>query len=1112
MTKLSSIARPSIRTFLIADIRGWTRFTRELGDEAASRLAAKFAQIVGEGVEAWGGRLLELRGDEAMCTFESARGALRCGVELQEAFADESAIAPELPLNVGIGLDAGEAVPVGDGYRGTALNVAARLCATAQAGEVIATASLAHLAGRVEGLTFAELHAKPMKGFDQPVPAVLVDSATPHEHDDPIGHSASEAATSSLPPELDPVVPLVARDAELRWLSWHWRRARHGHGGVVGLTGLPGIGCTRLIAELAATAHRDGVLVAYLRGEEAPVPPDDASLVIIDDLDRMPSRRAQEVFRDLATGLDRRLLVAIEHVVDRDTEAPVVESLIPADRVQRLGPIDVNGVVEISRLYLDEPGTDVPSQLLLEESDGIPAEVHRVASQWARATASRKLGESARRTSRERRELRAAEATMITDVERLETARERTRLFLPPADDTGDEPLIPYKVVCPYKGLAAFDAADAEYFFGRERLIAELVARMVGSSFIGLVGPSGSGKSSALQAGLLPSLAGGIIPGSEEWIQVPMRPGEHPMAELQTSLAKRLTTQLTAKTDPASMLDAALSGMRRAQRLLLIIDQFEETFQVRDELERASFVDLITTPRAGLKVLVSLRADHYERCASYPPLARLIGAEHVLVGPLTADELRSVIRHPAERAGLRVDAELVDVLVADVLGEPGGLPLLSTALLELWELRHDGRMSLATYQATGGVRGAVARLAEGVYGRLEAEQQAAARTIFLRLSGESEAGSVVRRRVRIEELDVAHRPETAHTLAALTSGRLVTTTDGFVEVAHEALLREWPRLQSWIEEDSAGRQLQLHLMEAALTWTEGGREEGDLYRGARLGAALDWAEQHSPELNATEQAYLEASRASAEAEAQRQRRMNRRLQGLLAGAAAFLVAAVAAGAYALAQADTARSQAARAEAAEGQAQSEAVAAEEAAAVARSRELAASAIANLSENPARARLLALAAALSGDPPIESVSALHQAQAGDVIVDSYAWPVDEREPRLRAVIDPSGALVAASGEAWFASDRVEVHDLDDDQRLWAVDLNDPSASIGVVSFTPDGRRVIAGSFWTPGAQTHPRRKLNLAFTYGALQPAKSCAASTLANAVASPSQRPTRMCSH
>ena len=454
----------------------------------------------------------------------------------------------------------------------------------------------------------------------------------------------------------------------------------------------------------------------------------------------------------------------------------------------------------------------------------------------------------------------------------------RARQLAPAADDD--------VVVCPFKGLASFDVDDAAFFFGRERLVAELVARLTGAPLTGIVGPSGSGKSSVLRAGLLPALAAGVLPGSERWPIALLRPGEQPLQALEEATAQ-----------------VAAEG-----RLVIAVDQFEELFTTcRDEGARAAFADALVArvrdPRRRALVLVAVRADFYGRCAEYPELARLLGASHVLVGPMRRDELRRAIELPARRAGLEVEPELVDALLADVEGRPGALPLLSTALLELWQQRDGRRLRMAAYEHAGGVQGAVARLAERAYERLEPEQRPVARRILLRLAGAGEGEAVVRRRVPLDELE---GDGVAEVLAVLAGDRLVTIGEGEVEVAHEALLREWPRLRGWLEEDAQGRQLHLHLSEAAREWAGAGRDPGELYRGARLAAVLDWSAAHAAELNAAERDFVAASRAASQ-------RSQRRLRASLAGLAALLALAIVASAVALEQRGSARLEATVAE-------------------------------------------------------------------------------------------------------------------------------------------------------------------------------------------------------
>jgi WD40 repeat protein len=435
--------------------------------------------------------------------------------------------------------------------------------------------------------------------------------------------------------------------------------------------------------------------------------------------------------------------------------------------------------------------------------------------------------------------------------------------------------------VCPFKGLAFFDRADAEYFCGRERLVADVLARLVESPLAGILGSSGVGKSSLLRAGVLPALSAGMLPGSERWRQVVLRPGACPEAELSRALG----------SEPPGL---ALGRLPPGERLVIAVDQVEELFTLcEQEDERAAFADRLAAAAGDAErralVVVSLRADFYGRLASYPQLAALVSASHVLVGPMDRDELARAIEEPAARAGLEVERPLAEALVSDVAGEPGGLPLLSTTLLQLWRAR-DGRvLRYESYRASGGVRGAVARLAENAYARLTDSQRQVARGLMLRLaSGEDE--TLARRRVPAGELE--RIPGAGPVLAELTDARLLTVSDGEVELSHEALLREWPRYRAWLEEDRIGRRLHAHLTAAARDWDERGRDAAEVYRGARLAAALEWRAGHEPELNQAERAFLDASRAAAG-------RAQRRLRMVLAAVAALLLVAVTGGVVAL---------------------------------------------------------------------------------------------------------------------------------------------------------------------------------------------------------------------
>ena len=562
-------ASAAIRTFLIADIRGWTAFTAEHGDESASALARKFAEIANEGVEAWGGRVVELRGDEALAVFESGRDALRAATELQAAFTAETQLDALLPLLVGIGIDAGEAVAVGDGFRGAALNMAARLCSIAAASETITSQGLRQLAGPMPGINFVDLPRTKLKGLPKAVVAVRVEATDRPE----LPYTATEPTGQRqlpLPAELEAIVPLAGRSAELRLLSWHWRRAGHGAGRIVVVSGEPGIGKTRLAAELAARAHSDGAMVSY---SGATVDPDALiatleetgwKLIVVDDLDAASlasARRMTEVAERLST--TSALLVVTHREEAARSLLSIVEALAPSQRRLTLGPLEPDAVRAIAALYAGRAASRIPLSEIYDRTGGVPLAVHRWSSAWARDSVATRLEASATRTSDGRQHLRAAEEQLIEDVTDLELVRERSDLYATDRPPDGRPAVAaPLRDVCPYKGLAAFDAADAEYFFGRERLVAELVTRLVGSSFLALVGASGSGKSSALRAGLLPSLAGGVLPGSGGWRQVVMRPGEHPSLNSRRRSAEPLRKP-SRRRPPAAGWCSSLTSSRR---------------------------------------------------------------------------------------------------------------------------------------------------------------------------------------------------------------------------------------------------------------------------------------------------------------------------------------------------------------------------------------------------------------------------------------------------------------------------------------------------------------------------------------------------------------------
>jgi WD40 repeat protein/DNA-binding SARP family transcriptional activator len=432
----------------------------------------------------------------------------------------------------------------------------------------------------------------------------------------------------------------------------------------------------------------------------------------------------------------------------------------------------------------------------------------------------------------------------------------------------GAEPAAPERDVCPYQGLAPFETADAEFFFGRERLVDELVGRLADAPLLALIGPSGSGKSSLLRAGLLPALGG--------FEQVLLRPG-----------------------DP-------LPSFAAGERTVVAVDQFEEVFapSVAEADRRAylgALVEAAWDPERRAIVLLAMRADFFGHVAPYVELADLVGPNHALIGPMSVSELRRAIERPAERVGLEVEPELVDALVEDVAGEVGGLPLLSTALADLWHARDGRTLTLRAYVRAGGVRSAVGRHAEAAFRALDEDRRQLARAILLRLVAGGEGEALTRRRVTRQELDVGTDDRVMDVLQTLVDRRLLVADETSFELVHEALLEHWPRLAGWLHDDAQARRVHAHLTEAAARWRAGDRDPGELYRGARLAAALELSGQGAA-LNGLERDFLAQSRRASV-------RSTRRLRALLAVTLALLAAAVVAGVVALGARGTARQQA-----------------------------------------------------------------------------------------------------------------------------------------------------------------------------------------------------------
>ena len=320
----------------------------------------------------------------------------------------------------------------------------------------------------------------------------------------------------------------------------------------------------------------------------------------------------------------------------------------------------------------------------------------------------------------------------------------------------------------------------------------------------------------------------------------------------------------------------------------MVIDQFEELFTAcREDEERAAFIDCLLTAAqhdgfGEIYIVITLRADFYDHCAAYPKLREALGQHQVYIGPMTPDGLRHAIEEPAAKDGWGFEPGLVDLLLRDIgadgmhLPEPGALPLLSHALLETWKRRRGRTLTLGGYAEAGGVHGAIARTADAVYRRLSPEQQILTRNLFLRLTELGEGTQDTRRRITRDEIlsDAETAPAVTLLLDTLADARLITLSQDTIEVAHEALIREWPTLRGWLEADREGLLIHRHLTESAQEWERLNRDPDELYRGFRLAQAAEWALRDPDSINPLEREFLDTSRAEME-RTERERELQR---------------------------------------------------------------------------------------------------------------------------------------------------------------------------------------------------------------------------------------------
>jgi uncharacterized protein YjbI with pentapeptide repeats len=452
-----------------------------------------------------------------------------------------------------------------------------------------------------------------------------------------------------------------------------------------------------------------------------------------------------------------------------------------------------------------------------------------------------------------------------------------TRAIIPPTPPyLPTPPNASHSDQCPYKGLRYFDIADADYFFGREDLINQLIDRVRQDNFLAILGASGSGKSSVLRAGLSYELMQGQrLSGSRHWSLKIIVPTAHPLQ----SLAKLFVDANLSVVDEAIETDKTIEFLQKGgesfkrlitgylnknsqSKFLLIIDQFEETFTLCEDLrERNQFLacllELLASTQDEFKLILGMRIDFLGKCfeQDYHGLGKLIEANLITVLPLNSEQLQQAITEPAKKANLELEAGLVEQMLKDGGNQPGSLPLVQDTLTELWQKRVNNSLKLSVYVKLGGISGTLNKRATAFYNGLSASEKETVKSIFLALTQLGEGTEDTRRRVLKQDLITVKYPEEVIDvmIQKLASERLIVTDEQgentdkkmVIEVAHEALIREWELLRQWLDQDRANLLQQRKIEALAQDWENSGRKSAYLLVGFRLKEARKFQKEQA---------------------------------------------------------------------------------------------------------------------------------------------------------------------------------------------------------------------------------------------------------------------------
>jgi WD40 repeat protein/transcriptional regulator with XRE-family HTH domain len=698
----------------------------------------------------------------------------------------------------------------------------------------------------------------------------------------------------------------------------------------------------------------------------------------------------------------------------------------------------------------------------------------------------------------------------------------------------------------PYRGLASFEQEDASVFFGRAEITERLVALATGAAAVPLtvVGPSGSGKSSLLRAGLIPRLLAGPVAGSQRAAGAApgeagrslalFTPGVSPLAELAEQLSLLAAAGPGTDDGPsapqtADDIEAALRGEpASATRLIprdmargpfIVVDQFEEVFTgCRDEEQRQVFISALCALSGPVVVVLALRADFYDRALRYPELAAALQERQVVLGPMSPAQVRSAIVEPARLARLDVADGLVEVLLRELAprtangGQPGAayeagaLPLLSHALLATWEHSHGGKLTVADYQASGGIRDAITRTAEDVYSGLTDNQKEMTRRLFLRLVHVADDAPETRSTAALSDLPGQQDAGATNLLGRFVDARLITMEADTAQITHDALLTAWPRLRAWIDTDHENLRIRRRVSESARAWAEAGRDNAALLRGSQLAVARDWTadQEHRDNLSRLAREFVHASVAQQDIGRQAERSRTRRLHRLVAALTALVLVTIGLAGYAFQQrqaANTARDSATAArdnadsrevaiEAAQVRGQSVSLAAQLSLAAYRiaGTSVARSSLLESSGAPAAARLADSAGplqsvSLSPDHQVLAVAAAdgtlrlwNVARTGHPVLIGSPLVPKSASPLYAVAFSPDGRILAAAGHAKIVS-LWNVSNPDKPVHL-GIPLTGPQNTVYSLAFSRDGRTLAAGSaddtvrLWSMAEPGRPR----------------------------------------